>query len=54
MSTYTCIACDKWSESDIHGYHEFEEGVMCDDCECKDHEEEFRENIDQFRKIAKM
>lgn len=54
MNTYICIGCDKWSDANIHGYHEFEEGLMCDDCESEHHNEEFREMMDQIRKMAKM
>ena len=55
MSMFHCNGCDKYLDSDIEGYHEIDEGVFyCDMCECKEHEDDFRDMIDQFRKMVKM
>lgn len=55
MSVFFCNGCDRYLDSDIEGYHDDpDQGNICDECECKYHEEEFRKSMDQFRKMAKM
>lgn len=55
MSTFHCNGCNQWLDSDKEGYHEMDENVfICDMCECRHQEDEFRESMDQFRKMAKM
>jgi len=54
MSIYFCVGCDQYKDSDYDGYHEGpNEGYICDECECKAHEEFFRDSMDQLRKMMK-
>ncbi len=56
MSVFYCPGCGNYRDSDIDGYHYMTPAneYLCDNCECKYHEEEFKESMDQFRKMAKM
>jgi hypothetical protein len=55
MSIFFCAGCNQYLDSDIEGYHEIDDGIFkCDTCECLEHEEEFRECMNQFRKMAKL
>lgn len=59
MSIFFCVECEALRDSDVDGcmFNPNDpslETCVCDECESKYHEEEFKESMDQFRKMAKM
>lgn len=55
MSVFFCNGCNAYLDSDIAGYHSIEDDCfLCDDCECRNHDEHYHEMIDQLRMMVKL